>query len=309
MALGAVVVVGATWLVVGQAGAAPTAPSGFHFTVQRDPGAERCPNQKTLENLVAKRLAAGSARVPLADSVAVSVTPDDTGFLATLSSRGMEGGLRRLHDDSRDCAGLGEALGLMLAMIADGRPLPPAPVPTPIPAAPAPQRPPRPWQIGATAMLSTMLDAGTLGYALDVDWHPTPRLVTGITGSYFPNRAIEGGGGTVNVSAAGGWARSCWGLVPMGGRFFPAVCAQLGGGVFHGSAENFDDARSATRPWFGAGPMVRADLRLWRQVSLTIGVARLFFLRKQTFTVAGLGPVFESAGAWLGQAGVRVRIP
>jgi hypothetical protein len=216
---------------------------------------------------------------------------------------------RRLFDRSEDCAGLAEALALTLSMIADGRPLP-ATQPRDAPAA---ARVPRPWEVGGGAMGSTgILGAGSLGLTLDAVWHPWPRLAAGLTAFWMPSRGIDGGPGTVKVTVLAGLASVCFGILPFGGRVFPALCGQFGAGALRGRGdEGYADARSVWRPWLAAGGSLHVGVRVHRWLTLAVSAGRLFSLKDERFTIGGLpDPVYDSGHpGWLGTAGLLVRIP
>lgn len=285
----------------------PAAPPSLELS--RGPGAERCPDGEWLRSGVAKRLAqdAGPARVPIAEHVSVAIERTADGFVATIAALGMEGGTRRLLDPSEDCAGLGEALLLMLSMIADGR-LPPATKPADAPIAPPPERP---WELGASAVGSSgILGTPTLGMGLDVVWHPWPRLATGLSAFWLPVRELDKGNGTASFTVVAGLAKVCWGILPFGGRAFPAMCAQAGAGSLRGEGDGYQQPRSVWVPWLVAGASLDLGLRLHRHVSLAARAGYLFSLRNERFEVVGLGEVRDtSRPGFLATVGALVRIP
>jgi hypothetical protein len=307
------------------------------FELARGPGAELCPDHDSLAAQVEQRLAQSQAspHAPVADKVAVTIVRAGDAYVASLSilsPDGLDGGTRSLVDTGQDCAGLAEALSLTLAMIADGRPLfpakppevvapPPALVPPPkptkalrpIPAAPAPPPIRRSWELGAGVLgASNLLGAPTIGYGVDAAWHPRPHLVVGVKGIWLPARTIQTtDGGQTKVSIEAGLARACWGILPFGGRFFPALCAELGAGVLQGSSQGYLDAKSATRPWLAAGASANAGISVSKNWSLAAQAGALFPLRNEQFTIGGLETpaVYKSNHlGWLAEIDVRVRI-
>jgi len=305
---------------------------GISFDLARGPGAELCPDHDSLAAQVEQRLAQASPHAPIADKVAITIVHAGDAYVASLSilsPDGLDGGTRSLVDTGQDCAGLAEALSLTLAMIADGRPLfpakppdvaapPPAPIPPPKPLPPTPVAPPSPaihrfWDLGTGILgASNLLGAPTIGYGVDVAWHPRPHLVIGVKGIWLPARTIQTtDGGQTKVSIEAGLARACWGILPFGGRFFPALCGELGAGVLQGSSQGYLDAKSATRPWFAAGASANAGISVSKNWSLAAQAGALFPLRNEQFTIGGLeAPAVYKSNyiGWLAEIDVRVRI-
>ena len=292
--------------IPGSVRAAPAQSASFDLS--RGPGAERCPDRDALAAQVELRLAQPreSPHAPVADHVEIVVVRAGNSYVATISTLGFDSGTRRLVDTSQDCAGLAEALSLMLAMIADGRPLfaeKPAEVV-------APSRAPRAWELGAGVWgAGNILGAPTLGYSVDVLWHPWPRLATGLMGIWMPSRSIERGPGATKVSVEAGLARVCWGILPFGGRFFPALCGEFAAGVLQGTGEGYLDAKSTLRPWLAAGGSARAGIRVYKSLAMTAYAGGLFPLRNEQLTIGGIGQVYESGHpSWLAGLELQVRI-
>ena len=282
-----------------------SSPEGISFDLARGPGAELCPDRDSLAAKVASRLAHGLSRAPVAERVSVAIVRTDRGYVATVSALGIEKGTRRLVDTGEDCAGLAEALVLMLSMIADGRPIPAAEPPA------EPARPKSPWEVGAGALGSTgILGAPSLGITLDAIWHPWPRVASGLSAFWMPSRAIQGGPGQSQVSLQAGLASVCWGILPFGGRVFPALCGLVGAGALHGEGAKYLDARSVWRPWLATGAALDAGIRVHHRLTLAVQAGRLFSLRNERFTVGGLGQVYDSSDpGWIGRAELLLRIP
>jgi hypothetical protein len=294
-----------SWFLLanGQAADAPLA-----FDLSREPGAERCPDHETLTTQLQKRLAqTGAARLPVADKVTVAIKRTRDGYLATVWALGLEGGTRSLLDPTDDCAGLAEAVVLTLSMIADGQPMPPAKAPPP-PPEPVIERP---LEVGAGALASTgMLGAASLGPTLELLWHPWPHLAAGLSALWMPSRAFDNGPGSTDFTLAAGLARLCGGILPYGGRIFPAICAELGAGGLRGQGQGYVDARSVWVPWLAAGGSLGAQVRVHRLVSLFGRVGYLASLRNERFKVGGLAPVHDTGHPGFdGGLGVLLRIP
>jgi hypothetical protein len=283
------------------------AAQGVSFDLSRGPGAERCPDHEALATQVERRLAQSSEspHAPVVDQVQITIKRAQDAYVATISSLGPGGGTRRLVDDSQDCAGLAEALSLMLAMIADGRPLSEASPPEVAP----PPSPPRPWELGAGVLgASKILGAPTLGYGLDVLWHPWPHLAVGLMGIWMPSHSIERSPGVSKVSVEAGLAEVCWAILPFGDRIVPGLCGEFGAGVLQGTAENYVDAKSTLRPWLMAGGSASGQLRISQRLALTVHVGGLVPLRDEQFTVGGIGQVYETRASWLARMVLQVRI-
>ena len=278
------------------------------FDLTRGPGAEWCPDRDTLAAQVARRLSqtGSSARVPVADQVSIVIKRTRDGHVATVSALGLEGGIRNLVDTSEDCAGLAEALVLTLSMIADGRPLPP---PRVLEVPPPPRRE-RPWELGASAVVSTgILGTPSLGMGLDVVWHPWPRIATGLSALWMPSRSFDKDNGATSFTVVAGLARVCGGILPFGGRVFPALCGEAGAGGLRGAGERYDGATSVWVPWLVAGGSLDLGLRVHRRLSLAARAVYLFSLRTDHFTVGG-SPVYDSGHpGWTAGLAALVRIP
>jgi hypothetical protein len=290
-------------LVAGTADPAAT----IDFDLVRGVGVERCPDHDALAAQVRKRFSQSPARVPVADRVTIAIQRTSDGYLATISALGIEGGTRSLVDGSDDCTGLAEALVLTLSMIADGRP---APVPTQEEASPPP-RPSRPWELGAGATGSTgIVGTVSVGATLDLAWHPWPRIAAGISALWLPSRTLDMGPGTTSFTVVAGMARLCGGLLPYGGRLFPAVCGELAAGGLHGSGEGYQDSRSVWVPWLVAGGSLGVGLRVRDWLSLTARAGYMLSLRTEHFTVRNLGPVYDTGHpGFEAGLGALLRIP
>lgn len=296
---------------------ARAAAQGIAFQLERGLGTDRCPDHDTLAARVAARPGAAEPgrRVPLADKVDITVVRGESGYVATLAASGPEHGTRRLLDTGEDCAGLAQALVLILSLIADGQPLPVAGtsvLPAVAPASTAGGTE-RPWEIGGGGLFSTdILGAASLGIAVDVVWRPWPWMATGLTGLWLPSRDIARGSGVSSVSVVAGLGTLCWGLWL--GRAFPALCGQLGSGALRGVGAGYKDAQSAWRPWWVAGAGLSLDIRLAilarHPLVLAVQASRLFALRNDDFTIGGLGVVYHSGEpGYLVGVKLRWRIP
>jgi hypothetical protein len=298
----------ALFLAAAQAQAASA--HGIDFAVERGPGAERCPDRDALAARVGKHLAdaPGGKRAQVAERVAVTIVRTDQGYVATLATSGGEGGMRRLIDRSEDCAGLVEALALTLAMIADGG-LVSGGEPAGRPAVAVA----RPWEVGMGALGSTgMLDAASLGPAVHAVWQPWPRLTTALSTFWLPGRRIGVEQGAAEVTLLAGLGSVCLGLLPYGGRVYPALCGQVGVGAVHGAGDELVDQRSVWRPWLAGGGSLSLGVRIFPRWTLAVSAGRLFSLKREQFVVGGYGrgPVYDSGThGWLGQLGLLLRIP
>ena len=278
----------------------------------RKPGAESCPDRDALAARLVPRLSETEAsRGPSGDRVLITVERIPAGYVATVSVPGIGGGIRNLVDDGDDCAGLAEALVLTLSMISDGQVVPSVHVPELPPTILASSHAPRPWQLGARALVSTgMLAATTAGTTLDVVWHPWPRIATGLSGLWMPARSIDQGGGTVRFTIVAAMARACAAILPFGRRFLPALCAEAAAGGLRGSSEGYDGARSVWAPWLTTGGSVDLGVRVHSRFSVAAQTGYLFSLRDARFTVGGLGRVYDSGHpGWFAGLGALVQIP
>jgi hypothetical protein len=146
---------------------------------------------------------------------------------------------------------------------------------------------------------------------LDVVWHPWPRIVTGLSALWLPSRTFDKANGTTSFTVIAAMARVCGGILPFGGRVFPALCGEAGSGSLRGAGEGYEGARAVWVPWLVAGGSLDLGLRLHRRFSLAARAGYLFSLRTERFTVGGLGPPVYDTGhpGWTAGLGALVRIP
>lgn len=294
-------------------GPAPASAQGISFDVFRGPGTESCPDHDALSGQLAKRMQASKAtRAASSDRVGISIVRGhDGGYLATVTALGGERGTRQLVDTDETCAGLAQALTLVLCLIADGQPLAAQQRPEPASNVASNVAPSRPWEIGAGGWLSThALGAASFGVSADVLWRPWPWVSAALGALWLPGRDVPAGPGSSTVSIVAGTSSLCGGLWFAHARFFPAVCAQLGLGGVHGAGQGYENARSVWRPWWVAGAAAKLDVRVHRRLTIAAQGGRLFALRDEEFTVGRVGPVYQSGDpGWLMGIALLWRIP
>jgi hypothetical protein len=285
--------------------------SPIAFDLSRGPGAEQCPDHDTLAIQLASRLA--EAMAPVGSTVVSRVTIDIErtvdGHVARITALGLEGGVRRLVDNSENCAGLAEALVLTLSLIADGRPVSPANALPLQPASPS-TRAPMPWQLGASAVVSTgILGAHSAGVSLDGVGHPSPRVVVAASAQWMPTRSFEQAGGTVSLTVLAAVARLCGGIIPFGRRVFPVLCWEAGAGGLRGAGQGYAGAQTVWSPWLVTGGSAALELRVHPGFSLAARVGYLFSLRDTHFSIGDVGRVYDSGHpGWTGGLVALVRI-
>lgn len=139
----------------------PRAPASVQLSVTRDAGSDSCPDRERVRALVTARL----RRDPITDDAprraALSFVHTHGHFEARLrlTHPGHPDTTRRLRTPASDCAPLGDAVGLVLALAIDPllamQPPPPPPPPPRVPEGATTQ-----WRIGALATLTYGLAPG-----------------------------------------------------------------------------------------------------------------------------------------------------
>jgi hypothetical protein len=272
------------------------------LVVEREAGAERCPDAETITVKVEQ--IRGRPAVDPPNRYRVTLARTDDGFSATIRAETSASSVRTLEHHGVNCSALGHAVALTLALLLDSEiertkkvdppPPPPAkavvaPVAPPPPSAPSPAR-------DATFSLAA---AGLGGVLRPV----SPALSVDVGVSFAPVRVSAGalwgfaqthglGPGTVHERLLGGFARLCVPAWQRGGLRLDA-CSGAFAGAITAEAEGYTRNEQRTRSWFAVP--IEAALAGWTSpVGWEVSLAGLVPLRRPDYTIDGLGTVYES---------------
>ena len=269
--------------------------------VERDAGAERCPDAELLGTKVEQIL--GRPMVP-PNAYRVTFTRTEEGFSAAIRTEKTASGVRTLEHHGASCSALGHAVALTIALLLDSaiepekkvEPPPPPPPPAVVPAerSTSVAAPSREREI--TLSLAAVGLAGVLrplapAFAADagVRWTPL-RLSAGVLWGWPQTLAF--GPGSVNERLLSGYARLClpaWKsdhlrLDACSGAFVGAVSAE---------AEGYTRNERRTRSWI-AVPF-EAALAGWSSpIGWELSLAGLLPLSRPDYTIEGVGTVYSS---------------
>jgi hypothetical protein len=290
------------------------------IAVASDAGAEECPNDDALVADIAA--VTGDDRIGAVRSFADAV-------LVVRFSRGIDGvsarlefrdaGARTLTDANDDCAALGKAVAVAVAVWldeADDEEIAPAPSPPPL-APPTSPRAPRSVgvhlrlmgggqvalgvvaPVAPSAFAAALVELGPLGVGGGVRW--------------LPARQLPVAAGTVDVGLAGGWVDGCVAIVGDAGLLVRSLafrlhpCATMAAAALHATAKGFASSSSALRPWFALGGAVIASVRLLGPLA-AFGRAEALIPSREAFEVTGAGIAYEpTAVAALLGGGLELR--
>ncbi len=307
-----------------KAAAAPR--PAFRFVYEREPGAERCPDETGIREAVAARLGYDpfpASAAPAAPELSVLLGRDGAGLHARITLADAAGrplGERNLAARSADCGDLGRAVVLALSLAIDApaapaqeAPLPPAAsVPRPAPALPAASRtsraPPRPranqrWEVGVGA-------SGALGAA------PGPALGVDVEAAARWSSFSLGLGGRADLpatqQAAGGSAEAHLlfaELVPCYRHWLLGACGLLAAGTEQADGVGYAGSRHAGTFYTAAGARAFVDVPIRQPLALRIWADLLVPLARTTLLV-GAQPVWATpdVSGLLGLAAV-LRLP
>jgi hypothetical protein len=284
--------------------------AGGTLQVTRGEAAADCPDDVALRSAtLALGTAPPASTGPL--NVEVNFTRDDRGYVAHIRMTGRAEGEREVRKEGENCASLGEAVSVVLAVVFDLLPPPaPATVGAVPPARSAPQTSPLPARKPAgESRFSLGLGVqggaayGLLGDALvgAVSLALRPRVghfELGLGGLWAPDRTIDFLEGSVHVSVLSTRLEGCAWLRDSPARLDAALCVGFLAGGLIGRGEGFSPDSSAVDGWFAfeAGAVGRwSVMPKW---AFRLAISALVPTREQSFTVQGAeAAAFESSPA------------
>lgn len=281
----------------------------LRLAVARSPGADDCPDAAALAAAINARMGAPRLAAPSPGAategadVVVAIERTEGRLRAVVRTHGVAAGERTIDDAGPDCAGLRDALVLLMTLYLDqgwGAP----PEPSPFPVASAGAR----LEAGSGVALGVAGGPAIAGMA-SVAIAPTHRLRLAVGGIVLLPHRLSYGPGTVDVSFAGGWMSSCYTAVA-GGALEIAGCAAMLVGQLRGHGDGFATAnRTSRRLWLAPGLGVAARGALVGRLGWVAAAHILAPVGQVEFVVEGLGTAHRSARvAGLFELGLDLRI-
>jgi hypothetical protein len=285
---------------------APTANASA-LIVDREPGAEACPDQAALTaSVVAIRGEAelGDARYDVrfatsADGYKVTIRSDPSGLVRTIES------------SDATCSALARATAVTLAVLFDSEPEDRAttPVPAPPPAPSPGSRRPSPREsvsptftpsgalpattelsLGATA-LAGVLGPVAFGASGDLGLE-VKRFRAGVGVLWMPTRSLALGPGDIRESLTAGRLALCYAPLATA-RFRLDACSGAMLGVMTAAGRGFSRDERRVRPWL-AVPVV-AEAAIWTgRIGWGLEVGAVFPAHRSDFSIDGLGAAYRS---------------
>ncbi len=299
------------------------------LAVSRAPGAEECPGAPALRAEL-EPLGIDAASVEPAD-IHVEIRPLDDGFGAYVSVTGADGGVRALEAKGPGCARLKADLLAALALLLDRRrltaaavgaavappPSPPAPPPsasaTPVTSEPPAEPPPAPPKTTSSIHGRAALGGGVAlalvgSPAAYVDagfWLEGQALSLGLRAFSTVDVSSELGSGAVDVRLTGGRLDGCLSLFGSARNVEGRLCATAALASLRGEASGYAATLpTAARPWYALGLAGLVGGTVTGPLTWTVDASVLVPLHRESFSIAPLGPAFETpyAGGMLGIA-------
>lgn len=271
---------------------------GAPVVVERGAGAERCPEGDALSMRIEQ--IRGRPAVGLPAPFRVSFARTDDHFVATIRNDAIAG-IRTLEHDGANCAALGNAVALTLALLFDSDVAPKkvAPLPPPAPSAP-PAAPPPPPPPPTERAVGIAVGAGALAGVL----RPVSPALVAELGARWDVFRVGGGAvfawpadvalgpGSVRQRLAGGLARFC--VAPwQSGTLRLDACSGVVVGRVVGEASGYTRNERHTRLWL-AIPL-EAALTGWSSpVGWELAAAALLPIERPDFSIDGLGVAYAS---------------
>jgi hypothetical protein len=274
------------------------AEKGPTLVVDRGAGADRCPDAAALGARVEQ--IRGKPTTDLPTAYWVTFAKKDDGFLATLRTEGGSGSVRTLEYDGKECAALGQAVAVTLALLFDSdveqKRAPKKPPPTPSTVTVTKQPPPPSSSRDASLALGPIALFGVIrpiAPALAADAGIAFGLLRVSAGALVAwPQTTSLGAGTVRESLLSGFARSCF-ATWRGGALRFDVCTGILVGAITAEAEGYTRNEHRTRAWI-ALPLEAALAGWAAPIGWELSLAGLLPLVRSDFTVDGVGTAYES---------------
>ncbi|HWZ91204.1 MAG TPA: hypothetical protein VNW92_20225 [Polyangiaceae bacterium] len=314
---------------------AASAPLSATISVERSERARDCPDAPELRSQVERILQRTLPSDPASDELEVQVrfswTRDQ--YLANVLSRGPKPGERVLRDRGPNCAALGQAVSVAIALLLDkelqdrathsSEPARPSNEvqPQPVPAAVAkPERERESDQadaLGARAPLALRASleggeaAGLLGQSTallseQVGLRLQPGLILDAGFSAALPATTHYGPGSVRTTLLFGSARACY---VWGKNFSVGPCAAFGVGRLRGVGIGYASVASQSLTWTAVGAGAVAEGPLWGRVFWGLAGTLWLPTERSSFSVQNVGTAWESSrlgGALALRVGFRI---
>jgi len=270
------------------------------LVVDRGAGAERCPDAGALGARVEQ--IRGKPTTDLPTAYHVTFAKKDDGFLATLRTDEGSGSVRTLEHDGTECAALGQAVAVTLALLFDSdveqkraAPTVPPPAPSTVATVTKPPPPPSPSRevslsLGPIALFGVIRPiAPAVAAEVGLAFRPL-RVSAGAMFAWPQTTSL--GPGTVRESLLSGFARACFTTWRSGALRFDACTGFLAGAIT-AEAEGYTRNEHRTRAWV-ALPLEAALAGWAAPIGWELSLAGLLPLMRSDFTVDGVGTAYES---------------
>jgi hypothetical protein len=274
------------------------------LSVEREVGAEDCPDVDTLSARIANIRGRAGSSSSASYSISFSHTADT--YTAVIRSGPNGESQRVLEGHGLSCAALAQATAVTLALLFDSESenaTPPKPEPPPPPKTPDPlsepvpvEKPARRVRIDSTVSLGVAGLVGVLrpvspAFIGDLGLH-VARFRVGLGVLWSPTQSYTLEPGTVHESLLAGTARTCFALAQNDGLSLD-LCSGLFVGVMTAQADGFTTNERRVRPWL-AVPLELSLAQLSGPVGWELSGAALGSLVHHDFEVDNIGVVYRS---------------
>jgi hypothetical protein len=297
----------AALLVLLEAARVGATPLTAALEVQREAGADDCPDAAALEATIARILSApadaASSGSPPAVRARVAFKRSGAGRQATVNLDGAKAGERTLTDTGPTCEALGRAVGITLALVLDTREelaTPPAPPVATVAVAAATA--PSPSQPATSGVLSVtggsafgVVGAPSLTSGIELDVGVGRWLRVQASGHYVAERSTDFDTGAVDVGLLAARLGICGALNAPAAPVRVGLCARGVGGRLRGSGAGFPAANESHALTFWAvGGGLQVSAPVTRRLVLGAQADVLAPLGTYTFSVGNRGVAYES---------------
>jgi len=288
---------------------------GGTLTLSASPSATGCPTEEELAaELRARSTATPNPEQPIELGVRIDVT--EGAYSAEIRVAGRKHGERTLRTEGPSCQGLRDALLVSLLLLLDDDPERPVPQPT-APTTPPP--PPEPTPVTHPprnpADASLWAEVGASGtHGLPADFSAAfdggvsfraRRWELGARAFWAIPRDVAFEPGTLKVGLWGVALNGCVVPFELSGGFRLSACGTAAAAELSAEPRGFTRAWSRKRPLFLAGLGLEPRYAFGSRVSLGAVVEVLAPLRREQFSVQGLGQGYAT-DRMVGKAGVEL---
>lgn len=296
----ALVLLGATAFATLVANARAASPSGAHLSWTRSASAVSCPDAGQVQADVVRRLGRNPFLEPSHVFIEAAISHEAGRWQAEIEMRDADGnslGSREVQSDSPQCASLGSAAGLAIALmiepdraLARSPTLPPAePAPAESESAPVAVAPPaatsqRIALAASVVAAARVLPKPALGARLSGDLRVYDRLDVTLSLSFLPERRAVQSEQDVSFGLLWGALGPCYRLVDSQ-RVQLSACATVSFGALRSVVFEPARARSSQLPWAAAAAGLRVGVSPIAPLQLQGGLDVLTPLYRREYLV------------------------